>query len=320
MGNDEVFGHDRLDDLTFSDEEVNRVRGIDADKGDGFFSFFRSRGDGGSSRTRSICFVASLVVNLVLIAAVVILLLFHGDSTSSGNNGDAKDNKFLLPITSAVCVFTPLKASTASSFEGYVRFTPSEDKPNLINVYASIKKGCVPSALHGFHIHQYGNLLSSDGSTAGLHWNPLNATHGCPVTDHNYVPPSTNTPTPPPAGSDSGDDDGDSSSSGSVDDDDAPQRRDISDNGSGDQAPLIHAGDLGNLRCSKEGSGHANTTLLIPDDYPVRSYGNAKDYLRLILGRSVILHADPDDCTSQPSGNSGAKIAQCIIGVEAELI
>jgi Cu-Zn family superoxide dismutase len=34
-----------------------------------------------------------------------------------------------------------------------------------------------------------------------------------------------------------------------------------------------------------------------------------------IIGRSIIVHADPDDLKSQPSGNAGARVGCGVIGI-----
>lgn len=41
--------------------------------------------------------------------------------------------------------------------------------------------------IHGFHIHQFGNLSSADGTSAGGHYNPLNARHGAPTDKERHV-------------------------------------------------------------------------------------------------------------------------------------
>lgn len=64
-----------------------------------------------------------------------------------------------------------------------------------------------------------------------------------------------------------------------------------------------HAGDFGNIQITN-GSG---TATLVTKELTV-SPGP-----RSVVGKAFILHADPDDCTSQPSGNSGARIGCAVI-------
>lgn len=60
-----------------------------------------------------------------------------------------------------------------------------------------------------------------------------------------------------------------------------------------------HAGDLPPLF---ENNGFA-LSLVLTDRFSVDE----------VIGRTVIVHADPDDFTTQPSGNSGEKIACGVI-------
>ncbi|QDV85848.1 superoxide dismutase family protein [Planctomycetes bacterium TBK1r] len=60
-----------------------------------------------------------------------------------------------------------------------------------------------------------------------------------------------------------------------------------------------HAGDLGNLVADREGVAKYQRK-----DKLIRLNGESS-----ILGRSVIIHADPDDFKTQPSGNAGKRIA-----------
>ena len=62
-----------------------------------------------------------------------------------------------------------------------------------------------------------------------------------------------------------------------------------------------HAGDFGNIEVGPDGTG----TLSLTTDMLSLAEG-APDS---VLGRSVVLHAGADDLTSQPSGNSGERIA-----------
>ncbi len=62
-----------------------------------------------------------------------------------------------------------------------------------------------------------------------------------------------------------------------------------------------HAGDLGNLKADEKGHAHLEGTVMHA------TLGG--DAATSIVGRSVIIHAKPDDEKSDPAGNSGARIA-----------
>lgn len=66
-----------------------------------------------------------------------------------------------------------------------------------------------------------------------------------------------------------------------------------------------HVGDLGNLRADAQGNAvyeyvDTHATLNGP---------------RSIIGRSVIIHAQEDDYTTQPTGNAGARLGCGVIGI-----
>ena len=68
----------------------------------------------------------------------------------------------------------------------------------------------------------------------------------------------------------------------------------------GPEDAIRHAGDLGNVRSDANGLAQSEITVT------GISLGTGGDS---IVGRSVIVHAKPDDLTSQPSGNAGPRIA-----------
>jgi Cu-Zn family superoxide dismutase len=72
----------------------------------------------------------------------------------------------------------------------------------------------------------------------------------------------------------------------------------------GHTAAERHAGDLPSLKANKQGRAKVDIELDIITLTP--GPGN-------IIGRSIIIHADPDDFKSQPTGNSGARIACGVI-------
>jgi len=69
----------------------------------------------------------------------------------------------------------------------------------------------------------------------------------------------------------------------------------------GPDAPMHHAGDLGNVDADESGKVKKEITV---DGISIGS-GAAND----IVGKSVILHAKPDDLKTQPSGDAGGRIA-----------
>ena len=112
--------------------------------------------------------------------------------------------------------------------------------------------------LHGFHVHQYGDL--TDGcDSACSHFNPRGKQHGGPT------------------GKDR------------------------------------HAGDLGNV---ESGGGLAEGGLRVSGISVDPQSRNS------IIGRSIILHADPDDLglggnpESKKTGNAGKRIACAVIGIQ----
>lgn len=63
-----------------------------------------------------------------------------------------------------------------------------------------------------------------------------------------------------------------------------------------------HMGDLGNIEANEEGIANID----------MKAEGVV---LHLVLGRSLVVHADEDDLTSQPSGNAGPRIGVGVIGI-----
>ncbi|HEX6202592.1 MAG TPA: superoxide dismutase family protein [Thermoanaerobaculia bacterium] len=60
-----------------------------------------------------------------------------------------------------------------------------------------------------------------------------------------------------------------------------------------------HAGDLGNVEIAEDGSGHLELTT----DLLAFSGENS------VIGKAVIVHGHVDDCTSQPTGDAGPRLA-----------
>jgi len=76
-------------------------------------------------------------------------------------------------IGSAVAVLHP---SAGSSVQGVVRF---EQQPEQVVIRVELS-GLKPNAIHGFHIHEFGDCRAADASSAGGHYSPRDTKHGDP--------------------------------------------------------------------------------------------------------------------------------------------
>lgn len=65
-----------------------------------------------------------------------------------------------------------------------------------------------------------------------------------------------------------------------------------------------HSGDFGNVTANASGEIHEEFTI---------SFVTTGEGASSVIGRSVVLHQDPDDLKSQPAGNSGKRIACGVI-------
>lgn len=110
------------------------------------------------------------LILMTLVAGVIVL-------APGGNNkvnGQAMGTQMKAPeagdINKAICMLYP---ASGSSVSGTITFTKT-DKGMV--VVADIT-GLTPGK-HGFHIHEYGDCSSPDGTSAGGHFNPGMEKHG----------------------------------------------------------------------------------------------------------------------------------------------
>jgi len=143
----------------------------------------------------------------------------------------------------AVATLTPTQGNNV---RGLIMYHQMGDGSLMMHAQVS---GLKPSAEHGFHVHEKGDCASTDGSSAGGHFNPDGKPHG-------------------------------------------------------PQSAAHHAGDLPALKSDANG----NAELKVKLTGPTVTAGPAS-----LIGRAVIVHANPDDYTTQPTGNSGARIACGVI-------
>lgn len=158
-------------------------------------------------------------------------------TTQAAAHADEADHE--LP-KHAVAVLIPTQGNQV---RGVIMLTQQGDEVHITGKVTNLTPG-----EHGFHIHEFGDLRSADGTSAGGHYGPEGHQHGGPEDEQH------------------------------------------------------HAGDLGNIRADQ--SGQATIDI------------RSKDLkVHFTLGRAVVVHADPDDFKSQPSGNAGARVAVGVIGV-----
>lgn len=79
-----------------------------------------------------------------------------------------------------VAVIHPTEGNDIS---GIVRFSREADG---VRVHAEVE-GLNAESLHGFHIHEFGDCTSSDGTSAGGHFNPHDREHGAPTDQARHV-------------------------------------------------------------------------------------------------------------------------------------
>jgi Cu-Zn family superoxide dismutase len=76
-------------------------------------------------------------------------------------------------VKKAIAVIIPTKGNTV---HGTVIFEQTENGVRVMAHLSGLKPGN-----HGFHIHEYGDISSDDGSSAGGHFNPTGMPHGSPT-------------------------------------------------------------------------------------------------------------------------------------------
>ena len=144
----------------------------------------------------------------------------------------------------AMASLTPTQGSTV---RGIVTFRLMDGQMTVVAKVSGLK----PNGEHGFHVHELGNCASTDGSSAGGHFNPDGKPHGPQSAPH-------------------------------------------------------HAGDLPALKADGQG---------VADQKFVLTGLSIAEGVASVVGRAVIVHAQPDDYSTQPTGNSGGRIACGVIAI-----
>ena len=94
-------------------------------------------------------------------------------SPATGHDEHAAANCPWTAVTQAVAVVQPTKGNTC---HGTVHFTDVEGGVRVVAEFSGLQ----PSASHAFHIHEFGDVSSGDGKSAGGHYNPEGHPHAGP--------------------------------------------------------------------------------------------------------------------------------------------
>jgi superoxide dismutase, Cu-Zn family len=176
---------------------------------------------------------------IILAGCMILVMTGLSQAQQTMNSGKA-------PVDTTVKAIAELYPTAGNQAHGTVIFTMVNEGIKMQVHIEGLKPG-----LHGFHIHQYGDCSSADGSSAGGHFNPDQMVHGGPMDSNR------------------------------------------------------HAGDMGNIEA--DSNGVANLELV---DNQMSFSGPHS-----IIGRGIVIHANSDDLKTQPSGNSGSRIACGVIGI-----
>ncbi len=118
-------------------------------------------------------------------SALAILALTSGFLVSAfADEKVGKKMESAPQIVDTVELIAVLQPTKGSSTSGAVTFTTLPDGKVLV---AGQISGLEPNSEHGFHIHQYGDVRSDDGSSLGDHYDPLHMEHALPSSEMRHA-------------------------------------------------------------------------------------------------------------------------------------
>jgi Cu-Zn family superoxide dismutase len=100
--------------------------------------------------------------------------LWQSDAAEEVTDEAMDSAPVIVDATELVAVLSPTEGNQAA---GVVTFKSAGK--GKVEVNANLT-GLTPNSKHAIHIHQYGDLTSKDGKSAGDHYNPLGHQHALP--------------------------------------------------------------------------------------------------------------------------------------------
>lgn len=119
-------------------------------------------------------------VSLFVLSLVVAGCASSGDRHADRHARSAAIAHPALMADRAVAVLVPTAGNSA---HGTVQFF---EHAGSVVITADIR-GLDPGGTHAWHIHEYGDLRSDDGTATGSHYNPEGHPHGLPYDDHRHA-------------------------------------------------------------------------------------------------------------------------------------
>ncbi|MHA3772151.1 superoxide dismutase family protein [Verrucomicrobiota bacterium sgz303538] len=116
--------------------------------------------------------------NTIYISAFA-LASFLTVNASAQEKSSHEHGKASAAPTQAVAVLVPTQGNQV---KGTITFSKVEDG---VRVQGEIS-GLTPGK-HGFHVHEFGDITSADGKSAGGHFNPASSQHGAPDAEKRHA-------------------------------------------------------------------------------------------------------------------------------------
>ena len=112
-----------------------------------------------------------LILMFVAITLMTVVACSNGAASSDSETSDQVGA--VETITEAIAVLTPTEGNGVA---GTVKF---EQTGSMVKAIANLS-GLEPDSVHAWHIHEYGDLSSADGTATGGHYNPEDNPHALP--------------------------------------------------------------------------------------------------------------------------------------------
>lgn len=94
-----------------------------------------------------------------------------------------KSERMDHPLKEVSQLIAVIRPANGSNVQGSVVFTETGDGVEMVAKIGGLN----PDSEHGFHIHEFGNAIADDASSAGGHYNPQGHPHGLPDADMHHA-------------------------------------------------------------------------------------------------------------------------------------